>query len=136
MENTQKEYLFKEFESLKREIEQGVASIRSSERFAVSVAALVWTWTLSNKSSQYNAIVIWVPLVFSGLLGIQVFADFRHINRISRYLSQIENSVTLPEPFGWEKWLAKNNDWLTVFTHCIYWILLLLVSLLLPLLIL
>jgi len=105
------DFALKEFESLRKEIADGVAETRTLERYAVTATAALWSWMLIQEKIQpWHSPVKWVPLLLSVFLALRSAAILNDILEHARYLRMVEERWGNKEVFGWETHI-KGRNW-------------------------
>lgn len=125
------EYHIQELITLKSEINETITALWEIERYALLATAAIWTWSLTNAPTGLS-VAKWLPLGLNLLFGLRSLALHRHIVTISRYLTLLEDTFLPDDSLGWEKYLERHADPLTVASSTILWIALLAASALLP----
>ena len=128
MDNTQKEFLLKEYDKLNNEVAKLLEETRIREKYSLAIIALVVSWIYTEiiklpqdiKITNHDLVSIvrllsWVPLVITFLYGVSVLLIYNNIKWIGEYLSKIEETFigglenSQREVFGWEKYFNKKN---------------------------
>ena len=102
--NPELEFLLKQYEALRKEIEN---KITVGEHIAISsvvATAVVWSWFLSNdelprKFASFQILVFLIPVIAVVLFWLRASSLRESIEGIGRFISEIENRFT---SLGWE----------------------------------
>ena len=121
-----REFLIKEYESLRKEIEWMLTDIRALERNVLVAVGVTWAWLFTNKDLPGW---VWLfPCLFVALGCVRAVGMVRAFGHFRDYITKIE-STFLPDknPEGWEHFCngktgASTGSW-------IFWTLLVLTTL-------
>lgn len=105
----QKDFLLKEYESLRKELEFLSKDLRSLERYVIISISGVWGFLLTQSHSQPDPNVDYIrflklawrglPIIFSSCGIVRAASLYMGINKISEYLRWVEKKLELA---GWE----------------------------------
>lgn len=143
MEDSQKEFLLKEYDKLNNEVAKLLEETRTREKYSLTVISLVAAWIFTEiirKPTEANIarndlvpllrLLSWIPLIITLLYGISVLLIYQNIKWIGKYLSKIEkkfiNGLKYAENnvFGWENYFNdKNRKSYFVNWSWVFWIL-------------
>src|SRR5262245_41875510 len=113
METDQKDFLLKEFERLRVEMDESVKETRSLERNAVIASGAIWAWALVHPRvipgvSFY--VLLSIPTIIVALSALRAWALQRHIIAMSKYLANVEKAFILPPCLGWERRFDESTE--------------------------
>jgi hypothetical protein len=100
-----------EFKALKAEVAELLKAAAGQFQYAVIGSGAIFTWLMTTHKADEVALldikglatlVIWLPLVLSGLLFSLSLAAYIRIGEMGRYLAVLENDLGHPQR-GWEK---------------------------------
>jgi len=113
---TQKEFHFKEYETLKKEIADLVEHSRKLEIYAVGGIAAFYAWWFLRANPEgpgggvpvdWKALLLPVLIVLMG--GFRSLAVSGRIDEIAEYLVRVERVFALPK-LGWERTLRRDPE--------------------------
>jgi hypothetical protein len=131
-ETPSSEFHLQEFDALRHEMDESVKAIWDIERYILLITGGIWAWSIPQSGTAFKG-VMWLPLGLNLLFGLRALALYRHVNRISNYLLLVEKRLRADEHVGWEHYFRKHTDPFTVGTAYVFWICILLASVILPL---
>jgi len=119
----QVQFLLAEFHALRAEIDSLLAFGYELPRYALLLSAVVWSWLLTRKRTEYlpQAAGLIAPLLtlLLALMGVCVGIK---VNRIGNYLKNVESQLSLPPGLGWEtSHRLQNYPWFVPFTEGMLW---------------
>jgi hypothetical protein len=121
MNEAQMQYLLKEHDNLRKEIEELEKHLYTTENFALLISGGFWAWILTNSQWGKNfSAILFVPAIISFLLFIRWISLGRSMSLVGRYLLQIEKEFNLPHDLGWENYLLKKRSYWVIIYHIIY----------------
>lgn len=126
MEALKRDFLLKEYESLRSVISTDVGHQRQSALYAVLASAAVWAWlSTSAWAGAYNLARI-IPVSVSSLALLASLALHGHVMTIARYIRKIEDAHDLGPILGWEhdvkrRWMGSIGGWGLVFWS-LFWL--------------
>jgi hypothetical protein len=143
MEDSQKEFLLKEYDKLNNEVAKLLEETRTREKYSLTVIAAIAAWIFTEIIKLPNDVGIsrdnlvpllkllsWIPVVITFLYGISVLLIYKNIKWIGEYLSEIENrfidglKYSKDKVFGWENFFNdKNRKSYFVNWSWVFWIL-------------
>ncbi len=143
MEDSQKEFLLKEYDKLNNEVAKLLEETRTREKYSLTVIAVIAAWIFTEiiklpkdvNISRDNLLPLlkllsWVPVVITFLYGISVLLIYKNIKWIGEYLSEIEKKFiagleySKDKVFGWENYFNdKNRKSYFVNWSWVFWIL-------------
>ncbi len=122
-----KDFLLKEYESLRKEIEWMLTDIRALERNVLVAVGVTWAWLFTHKDLPGWA---WLfPCLFVALGCVRVVGMIRAFGHFREYITKIEGTFLAGQnPMGWEHFSqgrtgASSGSW-------IFWTLLIATTLL------
>ena len=130
------DYHLAEYTSLHGEIRELNAEERVLEKQAIFATGVVWAWL-----AVHGAAVPWlawcIPILFSVAGGIRAVALNRAVENIAAYIMKLERELTASSPVkGWETHRREQSVASGLSRSAkAFWILLLLITLLVPALI-
>jgi hypothetical protein len=133
LSDRQLDYLLREFEHLKNEIEAEVSESRTLERYAVIGTGATWAWLATHPIPAGSRAVWWIPTIFVAAGAVRALAMAQFIVHAARRLREVER-IVLGEMEGWEAYVARVGRGAMPWTAVATWFGLLLVSALGPLL--
>jgi len=105
------EYIAKEYESLRSEMDGLQKHLRTTENFGILISGAFWAWYFSQTGTDsLNPLVKYIPVAVSLLLLIRWVAISQAIVAIGKYQRKIEQRLELPDDFGWEASLARKGN--------------------------
>lgn len=125
-----------EYESLRKEIESSVKEARQLEKYALVVAAAVWTWLAKDGSNVAHPSFYWIPAIFVLFGIVRSIALLLVIKKIAKYLETVERVFASNPPMGWETFVTNPRDYTIALSSAFFWLALLLVTCIAPLLLL
>jgi hypothetical protein len=114
-------YVADELEFVRLNYSSQVEETQRLERYAVVVAAAIWSWCAAASSEIVVKLLIWLPVVSSVLFGLRSWAIGRQIEELRRYLQKVEHYVELPQPLGWERSRSVQSLRVRVATAYAFW---------------
>jgi hypothetical protein len=120
-----KDFVLKEYESLRSEIRELVADSRAVERNAVIATTAIWTWLLVQpEAAPWSAMAKWLPTVFCALSALRSWMLLLAIHRIAQYLRQVEDAWGSDLGFKWEHFI-QSKSWYIAVSALLLWAVLL-----------
>src|SRR5262247_325279 len=98
MDASARDFILKEYEAVRREMEEAVGETRRLERNALLVVGAVWSWLVAARQPEFEWLK-WLPALLAPLLFLRAIALTWHIDLIARYVSKVEEAV-LPKGLG------------------------------------
>lgn len=129
--NQTTDFLIKEYESLRTEMNEAVKETRTIERHAVIAIGIIWSWLALTENAPYRQL-IWLPLIIVLFSAYRAYGLTAHIDTIAKYLTKIESFfITLDDDLGFE---LNHSAALTAkrFSAYIFWILLCAMTIIVP----
>lgn len=130
-----KEFLLKEYETLKREVEIRIKHLFTIFYYSLVACSAVWIWIYSNiEIVKKIEIILWLPFIIVVVSFYRNITLNNDIKKIGDYIKNLENEFKLPNNLGWETSLrGTKRNWYSssYWWEIIYWIILLLLNLLL-----
>jgi hypothetical protein len=113
MEPDKREFLLKEFDALRRQMEQDIRQIGDLLRFAVLTSGAIWAWLLSRETKPdpppagLSLFVSVIPLLITLLFGLFVKKHLRaYIGMMGEYIRTVEKGFELE---AWEAHFQTNK---------------------------
>jgi hypothetical protein len=120
-----KDFVLKEYESLRNEIRELVADSRAVERNAVIGTTAIWTWLLVQpQAAPWSVMAKWLPTVFCLLSALRSLMLLLAIQGIAQYLRQVEDAWASEFGFKWEHFI-QSKSWYIAASALILWAVLL-----------
>lgn len=132
LDKSKVDFALAEFENLRREVDSTVKEIYTLERYSLATAGAIWSWYAANATSTEKAVVC-LPFLLGCLFAIRCYTLYRHLFRLSGYLTKVEKVFELPEDLGWERYLSLNADWRQAGSGYLFWLIFLSGALMFPL---
>jgi hypothetical protein len=127
------EYLVKESEHVRKVYDDRINQTRTLERYSLLATGAIWSWCATNLDSPAVQILIWLPAVITFLFGVRAWGNAKAIYMTRDYLIKIENRISLPENIGWGKHLRDNDEPRLALTAYLFWGILQIITILIPL---
>jgi hypothetical protein len=148
MEDSQKEFLLKEYDKLNSEVAKLLEETRTREKYSLTAISVIAAWIFTEiiklpkdvNISRDNLILLLrllslIPVAITFLYGISVVLIYKNIKWIGEYLSEIEKifinglEYNKDKVFGWEKYFNdKNRKSHFVNWSWVFWILQIIIS--------
>jgi hypothetical protein len=131
VDENQREFLLKEFERLRIEIDDSVKETRTLERNAVISSGAIWAWALVNSGNVKGAslyILLWLPVIIVAFSMFRAWALHRHLWAMGEYLAEVAKAFVLPLGLGWEQRFAQSTDKTKSQSATVFWIILLFIT--------
>ena len=129
-----KEFHLKEYESLRKEMGELVEHSRKLEIYALGGIAAFYAWYLTSTSLRLPKELLWIPVFLAMLGALRSWSVYNRLMDIAKYLRQVEKCLTLKDCdlIGWETHLKlpKNESSPFLSSAAIFWLVLVLISLL------
>lgn len=123
-------------EHLRREIEADKDHLRKLNVYVVVGTGTVWSWIATRQGSPPTALmdcITFIPLLFAVFGAIQSRGLVKSIRIKAAYLRTMESKLTNLECLeGWETWLDGNRGKYPHHQDLLFWVIILLVTLVLP----
>jgi len=102
------EFLLKEFELLRNELDESVKEARAIERYALVTTGAIWSWVVAQteETTIYQPLV-WLPAILVLFFAFRALGLSVHVRDIGKHLAEIEQAFHLPEDLGWEQLYEK-----------------------------
>ena len=94
------DFISKEYEALRREMDEAVKETRVLERYALLATGAIWSWLIG--TSGYE-LAKWLPAFIVGFLGFRALALTSHIDFLGKYFAKVEKAFPLPSGLGFEQ---------------------------------
>lgn len=108
--DSQQEFLLEQYKSLRNEISNNIAEIRSLQRFAVVGVAAVWAWIAVNASAAPRW-AAFTPMIFVVLGWVYSRQVLREMGEQGTFIAMViepafckDQTVTQT---GWENWIRR-----------------------------
>ncbi|GGB79005.1 hypothetical protein GCM10011352_00800 [Marinobacterium zhoushanense] len=128
------EFLSKEMESRREDIQARVLRVENDMRYGLLSIGGLWAWLLTHNTGQESGIyrldlAVWLPLLLALFFMAKWIVQDQRIRGISLYIERVEMLLQLPEGAGWEsnRHLYSRNG-LAWVTHG-FWTLLIILNL-------
>lgn len=105
-----KEFHYKEYDSLKKEIEALVEHSRKLEVYAVGAVAAFYVWYLKDACGLPVAPLLFVPVVIAAAAFVRTTATLSRIYELAVYLREVETEYALEKLQGWERHRSNDRD--------------------------
>ena len=131
VDENQREFLLKEFERLRIEIDDSVKETRTLERNAVISSGAIWAWALVKTGTVTGAslyILLWLPVVIVSFSAFRAWALHRHLLSMGKYLAEVEKAFVLPGGLGWEQRFAQSTGKTKSLSATVFWVCLLFIT--------
>jgi hypothetical protein len=99
---TASEFLLKEYEAVRREMDAAVKETRTLERYALVAVGAIWSWVVASDRPEFDPLK-WLPALLVGFLAFRAVALTLHVDFIARYLAKAEKAFVLPDGLGFEQ---------------------------------
>jgi len=126
------EYIIKETEHVRKAYDDRIDQTRMLERYSLIATGGIWSWCATNAQSPEVALLKWMPAIITFLFGIRAWGNAKAIDATRDYLYKIENYISLPEEIGWGKYLKNNQEPRLAMTAYLFWGILQLLTILIP----
>ncbi len=128
------EFLRKEFELVRHEMDESVKESRSLERYALTLTGGIWAWLAVNSQEHpVHPYAVWLPLLLVFLFFLRAVALYLHTNDIADHLKDTEKlAFNVPFHLGWEQKFKEKGKFKRA-TFWLFWILLLAATIVVPL---
>jgi hypothetical protein len=94
------------------------------ERYALTLAGIIWSWCLSNSSASGTKVLIFLPALTTALFGLRAYAIFKMRRTIKMYMDELQKLSGLPSTFGWENYLSGHGYNIRIVTSYAFWVIL------------
>ncbi len=123
----------REYESLRKEIEQDIQELRAVERYAVLGTAAIWTWLASTTNLPVIfRLAWWIPLFLVILAGIRAFAIWQMMKLAALYIKQLEERLGVE---GWETYSGRVKGIVVRYSSLLFWLILVFVTITWPMMV-
>jgi hypothetical protein len=129
MENAS-DFILKEYEALRREMEEAVKETRVLERSAVLATGAIWSWLVGAGKPEYE-LAKWLPALIVLALGIRALLLTSHIDFLAKYFIEVEKSFLLPSGLGFEQQFKRKGKAKRLSAY-VFWAVLFVVVVVLP----
>lgn len=129
------EFILKEYEVVRSEMDETVKETRVLERYALIVFGGIWSWYIANPGHDA---IRWLPFPIIFFLALRAKSLIDHIKNLEEYLMKIEQKFALPDnsdlpdKFGFEHYFKQKGGTLKRRTTYFFWAILVLASLIIP----
>ena len=128
-----KEFLMKEYDALRKQIDDLTRELLSIEKWCLIVSGVIWSWLASTQNKSMPELIYWCPAIISCLFGLRVLGLHRSTLLAGKYITGLEKTLCLPKGFGWESYLTSKRPLLIAIPAYLYWVLLIGVNVAIPL---
>jgi hypothetical protein len=124
MEPDQKEFLLREFDALRRQMEQDIRQIGDLLRFAVLASGAIWAWLLSQAKpdcppTKFSLFISIIPLLITVAFGVFVRQLRAFIKTIGEYIQTVEEKkFALP---AWQSYFQEHGAMVGTYETGIWW---------------
>lgn len=101
------EFLIKEFEMLRKKMDECVAEFRALERYAILASAAVYSFAFTSTGMPYKNLIFWIPLLIALLGALRAWALSKYIGLIGSYIAELEVKSNAMVGLGYEQYLAR-----------------------------
>lgn len=119
VQSEKKEFHFKEYESLKKEVSEQVEHTRKLEIYAAGSIAAFYSWFISAKTDLPRELFI-IPVLLAILGAWRSRAALTRIDEIAVYLVQLESVFAL-SGLGWELHRKHNPSRPFLLSGAVFW---------------
>jgi hypothetical protein len=111
-----KDFLLKEYECLRKEVEWLLKDYRGLERNIVVAVAVLWSWLFHEKwdaasGRNLHTLAWFIPFLFAVLGSVRARGIFKAFGVLHDYLLEIEETFTTDSyPQGWEHFLTPKEE--------------------------
>ncbi len=133
-EEWNEEFLRKEFELVRHEMDESVKESRSLERYALTLTGGIWAWLAVSKAEYHISFpaAAWLPALLVAFFFFRAAVISQHVKDIGDHLIEIEKAFQVPETLGWEQMYKKCYGKFKRASVYIFWFILLLVTIVIP----
>lgn len=131
-ENTN-EFIFKEYDALRKQIDQYTDALLKAERWNLTATAAVWSWLATTSKANLPTLIYWLPAIVTIILGLRCFGLHKNNMMTAKYIADIERTFNLPEGLGWENKLLSNRPFIFSIGGYLYWFVTFVANILVPL---
>ena len=124
------DFRLKEYEAVRREMDEAVKETRTLERYALVAVGAIWSWIVASRKPEY-VVLMWLPALLVGFLAFRALLLTNHVTFIANYIIEIEKLFALPDLPGFET-RFKGKGTLKRCSAYFFWLLLVLVSVIIP----
>jgi len=127
------EYLVKEAEYVRQTVLSLLNKIEENERYALLTTGAIWSWAIANSQVQGIRLLWWSPLIIQILFALRALVTWKNLSSHLKYLSKIEKEIMLDGAFGLGTYLQKEWGKLPERSGAVFWILLVMITILINL---
>lgn len=128
------DYVLKECDHIRKSYDDRVDQTRMLERYSLLATGGIWSWCATHPEFPEVALLKWMPAIITFLFGIRAWGNAKAISATRNYLARIERHLALPEDLGWGRYLEKHQEPRLAMTAYLFWAILQLLTILVPVL--
>jgi len=122
----------KEFEALRKQVDQMLGEMLTTERWLVVTCAAIWSWLSLNQGARPPTLFYWAPAILCLLCGLRVLGIHFTVLRIGRYIRQLEMLLYSSHKRGWEHSAARRNLLALSIGGYLFWVSILGINIFIP----
>lgn len=130
--NLQIEFLLKEYDALRLQIDSITKELFSLERWALISSGTIWSWLATTSNNNVPHLIYWAPAIITILLCLRGWGLHSSNMLAGKYIANIESYFELPENMGWESLLKQARPLMVVNAAILYWVILIVMNIIIP----
>ena len=121
MEKQHQEFLMKEYEALRKQIDNFLHEILQLEILALIASGVIWSWLATFKDPNIPRFVFFFPAGLTLLIGARSWGLQITTTKIGEYICSLEKFLELPNSLGWELHLKRTRSKSAYISGTILW---------------